>query len=496
MERFSKGTGVRHAAYGRGTVTASRLNGSEVRVSFGAYSLWVPGRELAVTGAGLRLVGGDGVPARPAAPERRPLDAILRLLEGRTASDVGRRTSDVEDSSRATRDARRPTPQFRANREGHPVEDAAVLESFRLGIVPVAQVAQWTVGRDDEVRRIRAFLRDGAEGAILVEGAYGAGKSHLLRYLEQDAEGLGYAVATAGFDPSEATTAFPKKAWRRIVGGFKATVEGVPLDFRGFLRAVVGRDAWREVLGDNRLLGRFLARLAGGHVEEEDWDWVEGRTSGEGAYPTLHGYSTCANMYCNLISAMGRAAVEVLGLEGLVVLLDEAEVARNVMYRYQAQRGMNFFRGLVLTANDDPVLVEEGLTRNEVVVGDTSGLIYSGHNPTRYTAGIPAHLKVAFALTPGSLQEEFRRSRESIGVIQLDVLSWEQLRDLFGRICDRFQSVTGIGLAPRDRERMFRLLSTHDRVSSTRSFIKAAIEALDYVRFYPNASVEEMIVGG
>ncbi|MBM4394197.1 MAG: hypothetical protein FJ087_00730, partial [Deltaproteobacteria bacterium] len=209
----------------------------------------------------------------------------------------------------------------------------------------------------------------------------------------------------------------------------------------------------------------------------------------------LHEYTTCANIYCNLVSAVSRAAVEVLGMSGLVVLLDEAEVAGSVLYRYQALRGMNFFRGLVLTANDDPVLLEESLDRTETVTGVLSGLVYSGHNTVRYTAGIPAHLKIAFALTPGSLQDAFRKARESIRTVQLDVLSADQLRDLFGRICDRFQSVTGIRVSPRDRESLYRLISTADRVSSTRGFIKAAIEALDYVRFYPEGDVAGMISG-
>ena len=46
------------------------------------------------------------------------------------------------------------------------------------------------------------------------------------------------------------------------------------------------------------------------------------------------------------------------------------------------------------------------------------------------------------------------------------------------------------------RDRMFRLLATADRVSSTRGFIKGAIEALDFLRFYPEGDVEALILDG
>jgi hypothetical protein len=489
MSRLTRGAGVVHNGYGRGTVTATRLGGREVRVSFGTFELWMPAAELAEASPGLRVVGSGEALPQPH-PEHRPLEAILRLLQG----GAGAAGATEPLPPPATR--RETAPRFRPGREGRPVEDATVLESFRLGIVPSSQILQWTVGRDEEVATIRAFLRDAAEGAILIEGAYGAGKSHLIRYLEADAGDQGFAVASGGFDPSEATAAFPKKAWSRLSRGFVARVSGTDLDFRAFWHEVASRPAWRGVLGDHPILGPFLERVEAGRADEDDWDWLEGRSRGDDSRPTLHDYSTCANIYCNLLSATGRAAAEVLGLEGLVVLLDEAEVARSVMYRYQVLRGINFFRGLVLMANDDEALLEEGLKRDEVVTGEATGLLYSGHNPIRYTTGIPTHVKVAFALTPGSLQEEFRRARGSIATLPLDVLPPAMLRDLFGRICDRFQSVSGLGVPPRVRDHLFRLLSTLDRASSTRSFIKAAIEVLDYLRFYPDGSVDRMVLGG
>jgi hypothetical protein len=273
-------------------------------------------------------------------------------------------------------------------------------------------------------------------------------------------------------------------------------VDGQPVDFRGFLTAVASKDNWKEILGDHWLLGAFLKKVAAGKAEPEDWEHVEALGRGEDGRPTLHDYSTCANLYVNLLSALSLAAAEVLGMNGLAVLLDEAEVARNVLYRYQAQRGVNFFRGLVLSANDDPDLLEEAFVREDVTVGAQTRLLYSGHNPARYTAGIPCRLKVAFALTPGSLQDEFRRTRETIGRVELDVLSLDALKALFWKIHATYEACYGVRLDPKLRDRVFRLLATAERVSSTRGFIKAAVEALDYARFFPQGDIEAVILDG
>lgn len=498
MNRFEKGDPVRHETYGTGTVAGARIGGYELRVSFGACSLWIPAAELSPTGPGLRLMSEDTADNEPAtgkgASQTTSFDAIMRMLNGRSERVE---EAQVPDKIRI--------PVYRELPGNRPIQASMAIEAFRLGIVPIHSITDWTVGRTEEVGQLMTFLHDHAEGAALVEGAYGAGKSHLLQFMAVEAERMGYAVALAGFDPSEASAAFPKKAYRHLVQGFRAVVDGKVLDFRGFWTEVASRPNWKEVLGDHWLFGRILTKLSksddsdglANGLSNEDWEFIEAKGSGKiGRKKTLYDYSTCANIYCNILSAAARAASEVLGMMGLVVLLDEAEVARSVMYRYQAQRGMNFFRGLVLTANDDDILLDEALVRAETLVGEQSGLIYSAHNPVRYTTGIPTGLKVAFALTPGTLQDEFSRTRETITRVQVDVLSMDQLRELFRKICLTYEVTYGVRLETKKRDRLFRLLYTADRIQSTRTFIKAVIEALDYVRFYPDGDVEVMVVEG
>ncbi|NOZ01861.1 MAG: hypothetical protein GXP54_08240, partial [Deltaproteobacteria bacterium] len=351
MSRFEKGAAVAHAAYGRGTVTAKRHNGFEVRVAFCRYSLWIPVGELETAPGGLRLVKGGAAGPTKADRSGPSLDQIIRMLtnDPRPEKSVPERSEpeDTEPRAKSRSSGGTPQPRYVPCVPDRPIQHAIALESFRLGIVPAASVAEWTIGRETEVELITGFLKDDAEGAIVIEGAYGAGKTHLLARLAGEAEGLGFAVASAGFDPSEATAAFPKKAYRRLARGFRATLDGTKVDFRGFLKAVAARSDWRDVLGDHWALGPFLERLAAGRVNEMDWTWIEARGQGRAALPTLHDFTTCANLYCSLLSGLGRAA-EMLGLNGLAVLLDEAEVASNVYYSYQFHRGLNFFRGLVM----------------------------------------------------------------------------------------------------------------------------------------------------
>lgn len=500
MSEMRKGAAVTHPHYGRGTVKALRHHGYEALVSFSRFRLWVPTRELTVVEGGLRLVAppeedrGPPLP-RPDSRATTTLDDILSFLTGRR-----RRVELPDEDDRPSRPARvaLPEPRYAAAVPGRPVADAKDIEALRLGIVPTSRIEAWTVGREPEVQRMRQFLEDDAEGAILIEGAYGAGKTHLIAYLAQQATSLGYAVAAAGFDPSEAAAAFPKRAWRRLVRGFRAPVEGRTLDFRGFLRALVGNPAWREALGDHWAFGPFLRRLRRDEADESDWAWIEGRNGpGRADFPTLHDHSTCANLYCNLLSALGRAASEVFDLRGLVVLLDEAEVARSVLYSYHLHRGLNFFRGLVLTANDDPVLLEEDVVRGEAwSYGRESNLVYSGHRPVRYTAGVPSLMKVAFALTPGTLRQELKRYRDTMDHVAVDPLPPADLRRLFGLICDRFQAVFGVRLTLREREEVYRLVCHDARVQSTREFIKATVEALDGLRFYPQVPLDEVLSEG
>ncbi len=128
--------------------------------------------------------------------------------------------------------------------------------------------------------------------------------------------------------------------------------------------------------------------------------------------------------------------------------------------------------------------------------GRESNLVYSGHRPVRYTAGVPSLMKVAFALTPGTLRQELKRYRDTMDHVAVDPLPPADLRRLFSLVCDRFQAVFGVRLTMREREEVYRLVCHDSRVQSTREFIKATVEALDGLRFYPQVPLGEVLSEG
>lgn len=70
-----------------------------------------------------------------------------------------------------------------------------IVEQLRFGIPPRGATLRFTVARDGEIARLRERLEDNQSSALLVHANYGAGKSHLLRVLEEIALERGFVVA-------------------------------------------------------------------------------------------------------------------------------------------------------------------------------------------------------------------------------------------------------------------------------------------------------------
>jgi len=380
----------------------------------------------------------------------------------------------------------RSTTQKEAGRGGR-----LLIESFRLGIVPERLVTGWTVGREDEVGFIRRWLEMESEGIMVLEGAYGSGKSHLLLYLREKALEMGYAVAYAGFDPSEASAAFPKRTYRKIAGGFQARIGGEEIGFREYIDRTA-RDGSDDTLEDHPYLGPVMRKVRSGMMRERDWEWLEGRSGVRGSLGSLYDYTTTANIYCNILSGLGHAASTVLGLKGFIILLDEAETTSSLYYSYQYARGLNFFKGLSMVANDDSVLLTEEIERsNGVTRGRETGLIYSGHQPIPFIYRISSFLKVVFSLTPGSLVDLFFHWRDSTPILPLENLGPNDLELIFRKFVRHYCGVFDFRLKGGFQESdLFDLLRPHLH-APVRTFIKGMTELLDHLRFHPGAKIED-----
>lgn len=376
--------------------------------------------------------------------------------------------------------------------EGVAHDGRLLAESFRLGIVPQRLVTEWTVGREKEVSYIEKWLDMESEGIMILEGAYGSGKSHLLLYLREKALEMGYAVAYAGFDPSEASAAFPKRTYRKVVQGLKARHEGRMLDFRHFLQHAAGKPS-SGILDGHIYLGPVLRKIQQGKMRERDWEWLEARSGVRGSLGSLYDFTTTANIYCNILSGLGLAASGILGLKGFIILLDEAETTSSLFYSYQYARGLNFFKGLSMVANDDHLLLGEEVERSGGVTrGSESGLIYSGHHPVPYIFQISSFLKVVFSLTPGSLTDLFFRWRDSTPLLHLDDLKRDDLRKIFRRFVRCYCETFNFRFKGRFQESDLLHLMEPFFGSSVRTFIKGMTEVLDHLRFNPGADVAEL----
>ena len=75
-----------------------------------------------------------------------------------------------------------------------------IMESLRLGTPPDGFVKQFTVGRQEEINDLVHRLHDGEGTVLLINANYGSGKTHLLRYISEEALNLNYIVSNVTID--------------------------------------------------------------------------------------------------------------------------------------------------------------------------------------------------------------------------------------------------------------------------------------------------------
>ncbi|MBM4353867.1 MAG: hypothetical protein FJ109_08735 [Deltaproteobacteria bacterium] len=446
---------VQHPRLGSGVVLEVRNLGYDARVNFFGHPLWVPCRALTVV-------------ARGAA---RPGDASGSGQRPRSAGAV-------------------PTALVRPQRIDF--RSRQVLESLRIGIVPDFALKEWTVGREMEFQEVRTWLDDPAEGSSILLGAYGAGKTHMLRYLEQQGLEQGFAVAMVRVDPGEENSAFPYRFYGHVMKALRVpNGNGLEDSVSTFQDAVMAGRC--RSLADHPFYGRFARAVAEGLERRGDWQAFLGDRADSQFFPNLHGITTAASVTCNMLTAFSGFLAAEGGVKGLLLLVDEVETAEVRRHLYHWKRTLNFLRGLTLAANDDPVLVEQVIRgKAGFRVGATSDLVYCGHYPDlRYSFASPSHLKVMLALTDCRVKGRLREWRDSQPILALSDIRRSDLYRLFGKIAGTYCALHGIGFPSHLEQWVFTQLLTEAYASrSVRGFAKATVEVLDYLRHYPGEPLE------
>ena len=79
-----------------------------------------------------------------------------------------------------------------------------VIESLRKGIPPDGFVRRFTVGRKSEIKELKLQLKNITTPVLLLKANYGSGKTHLLRFIREEALIQNYAVSIVTLDANSA----------------------------------------------------------------------------------------------------------------------------------------------------------------------------------------------------------------------------------------------------------------------------------------------------
>jgi hypothetical protein len=376
-----------------------------------------------------------------------------------------------------------PKEQFKARQ---------IIEALRLGIVPHSDVEKFTFGRHNEINQIKSWLSCSNDGTMVITGEYGSGKTHFLECIYSIAFKDNWAVSIVNLDPNELPFHQPKKIYEYIINSFK--FKNKDGNFREFLREIAKSNDYYK-LDEHQYLNRAIDVIRKETDEEYFWEWIEGKP-GWHYYLRMRDSSTSANIYCYILSGIGWAVKNILGLNGFLILFDEAESVDSYWHTYyQNNKAQNFLIGFLLMANNDERLLKEVREKKfyehrtyKGWWGSETGLQYCGHSQLPFLWNNPCYVKTILAFTPGFSildKDPFNRAKElELEHIGNDVI----LREISEKIVEIYKQAY-------DYKGNIRISEIFEFIpkDNIRKFIKGIVEALDLMRFYPNKDIEELL---
>ncbi|WP_440955872.1 BREX system ATP-binding domain-containing protein [Methanosarcina sp. Mfa9] len=364
-----------------------------------------------------------------------------------------------------------------------------IIEALRLGGVPLSCVEKYSVGREKEFLEACSWL-DSGRGSLQVIGEYGSGKTHFLEMLSETALRKNWGVARIEIDAQETPFHKPHQLYESFVNNFCFRENGALRDFRAFLTLLNESESPEvEKISSHPYLGKMQEAWQEGKDREWLFEWIEGRREGPAGFPVLQKHQTAANLYSNLLNGLSWAAKHILGLEGVLILFDEAETVDPYWYTdYQFDKALNTLRGLVLLSNSDESLIDD--TQDADILGKKSGLIYSKmtQQPVPYLWERESDLKLIFSFVPEMLEsmEQFSKISSlfgSMGRIELETLDEPSLQTLLGNIEKIYSEAYGYS----SEKNLYSYLP----LDRPRNFVKAAVEGLDLMRYRPDSGSDE-----
>jgi hypothetical protein len=269
-----------------------------------------------------------------------------------------------------------------------------VVESLRSGVPPKRFVSSYSAGLDDFVAKVRRRHLDArsSRGRIrFLSGSWGSGKTHLLRLLSEEAFDAGYLVSTIELNKDEAPFNKFEQVFFRIVRGLTSPGMYRDNDLRQaspfgevLRRALVDQQQPEEDISDTYARARaallhandvdidfrrvvdkywetFNAKVDDPTVLEEERGRLLQWFSGEGtlaAYRRTYGVQKVvdrANAHL-MLQSLSRFARH-LGHRGVLVLMDEAEMAFATMQKNALKQAHNNLLHLINGVEDSEGLV-------------------------------------------------------------------------------------------------------------------------------------------
>ncbi|MBO3802060.1 MAG: DUF2791 family P-loop domain-containing protein [Thermoproteota archaeon] len=368
------------------------------------------------------------------------------------------------------------------------LEARKIIEALRLGIVPQKYVEEFTFGREKEIKQIKSWLSNEDESSLILVGEYGVGKTHILEYLYSYLLKDNWAVSIVNLDPNELPFHKPKRVYEAIISSFRF---GKNRNFRDFLKEISESRNYYE-LKDHQYLGVVIKELKEGNESEYLFEWIEGKQVV--GNPPMFDYSTSSNIYCNILNGIGWASKNVLGLNGFVIMFDEAETVDSFWYSsYQNEKSWNFLKGMLLMTSNKKELLEENITPfftspygGKIYLGEKTGLQYGGRFPyLRYLWRAKANIKLIFAFVP-SFNILDKEPLNALRKIEIKSLNEEYFEDISKSVIRLYEFAYNFKTEQKD------ILKRVPK-NKTRMFIKGLVEALDLLRFYPNEKLEDLL---
>lgn len=375
-----------------------------------------------------------------------------------------------------------PNYQKKIVKEDFSFSRRRLVESLRLGTVQPYCIEEFVFGRGKEIEFFQNWLQDFRRKQLILLGEYGSGKTHFLEYIRMHALKNNWAVSLVRVDPNETSFHKPKSVYTAIIRSLRINTRP-DSNFRDLMKQIASHKVYYEVM-NHPYLGKLIKSIRENHPDLNVlWNWIEGEPV-YGIQPSMYTSSTSANVYCNIISAIGWSVKNLLDMKGFLILFDEAENTNSMWYTsYQDEKLKTFLRGLIYMSNDSKELLEEDIVENVYnrgLYGSLTNLRYCGHSKgdLRFIWRIPCFVKLIFAFTPDEtcLSEDYLRG---ISTIELQPLKEKDLQQLAQKLVKDYEIAYQSNCTKISVEEILKHCNRKEKI---RLFVKELIEILDLVR--------------